>query len=95
MLSSQEEQAERRRVFAQDQSLPRQATTMHAFAQAERQRPEVGSALSMHKRLSALVQSRTIRPQPRTNAILADKNRRLATELTILSRRLYSLLWLK
>ena len=35
MLSSQEEQAERRRVFAQDQSVQRQATTMHAFAQAD------------------------------------------------------------
>ena len=39
MLSSQEEQAERRRVFAQDQSLPKQATTMHQFALADVQTP--------------------------------------------------------
>jgi hypothetical protein len=39
MLSSQEEQAERRRVFAQDQSVQRQATTMHQFAQADAQTP--------------------------------------------------------
>jgi hypothetical protein len=39
MLSSQEEQIERRRVFAEDQSLPRQATTMHAFAQADAAMP--------------------------------------------------------
>jgi len=38
MLSRQEEQAERRRVFA-DQSLPNQATTMHQFAQADAQTP--------------------------------------------------------
>jgi hypothetical protein len=35
MLSSQEEQAERRRVFAQDQSVQRQATTMLAHAIAD------------------------------------------------------------
>ena len=39
MLSSQEEQAEHQRVFAENQSLPRQATTMHAFAQADAQTP--------------------------------------------------------
>jgi hypothetical protein len=39
MLSSQEEQAERRRVFAQDQSLPKQATTFHQFAQADADTP--------------------------------------------------------
>jgi hypothetical protein len=39
MLSSQEEQAERRRVFAQDQSIPRQATTMHAHAIADAAMP--------------------------------------------------------
>jgi hypothetical protein len=33
------EQAERRRVFAQDQSVQRQATTMHQFAQADAQTP--------------------------------------------------------
>ena len=33
------EQAESRRVFAADQSLPNQATTMHAFAQADAQTP--------------------------------------------------------
>ena len=31
----QEEQSESRRVFAQDQSLPNQATTMHQFAQSD------------------------------------------------------------
>jgi hypothetical protein len=35
MLSSQEEQAEHQRVFAENQSLPRQATTMHQFALAD------------------------------------------------------------
>ena len=39
MLSSQEEQIERRRVFAQDQSLPKQATTFHQFAQADANTP--------------------------------------------------------
>ena len=39
MLSSQEEQAERRSVFAQDQSVPNPATTMHAFALADAQTP--------------------------------------------------------
>ena len=53
MLTSQEEQEDRRRtmqndqrvreqtqrVFAQDQTLPRQATTMHQFAQADAQTP--------------------------------------------------------
>jgi hypothetical protein len=39
MLSSQEEQIERRRTFAQDQSVRAQATTMHAFAQADAQTP--------------------------------------------------------
>jgi hypothetical protein len=39
MLSSQEEQAERRRVFAQDQSIPRQATTFHQHALADAQTP--------------------------------------------------------
>ena len=33
--SAQEEQAERRRVFAQDQSVPRQGTTFHQHAQAD------------------------------------------------------------
>jgi hypothetical protein len=39
MLSSQEEQAERQRVFAQDQSVQRQATTMHAHAIADAATP--------------------------------------------------------
>jgi hypothetical protein len=39
MLSSQEEQAERQRVFAQDQSVARQATTMHAHAIADAAMP--------------------------------------------------------
>jgi hypothetical protein len=39
MLSSQEEQIERRRVFAQDQSLPKQATTFHQHALADAQTP--------------------------------------------------------
>jgi len=34
-----EEQIERRRVFAQDQSLPNRATTFHQFAQADAQTP--------------------------------------------------------
>src|SRR6516165_7642874 len=34
-----EEQIERRRVFAQDQSLPKQATTFHQFAQADANTP--------------------------------------------------------
>jgi len=38
MLSSQEEQAERRRVFA-DQSLPKQASTFHQHAQADADTP--------------------------------------------------------
>jgi hypothetical protein len=39
MLSSQEEQIERQRVFAQDQSVQRQATTMHAHAIADAATP--------------------------------------------------------
>jgi hypothetical protein len=39
MLSSQEEKIERMRVFAQDQSVQRQATTMHQFAVADAQTP--------------------------------------------------------
>jgi hypothetical protein len=39
MLSRQEEQAERRRVFAQDQSLRNQASTFHQHAQADAQTP--------------------------------------------------------
>ena len=39
MLESQIEQEERRRVFAQDQSLPKQATTFHQFAQADAETP--------------------------------------------------------
>ena len=39
MTSKAEEQAERRRVFAQDQSLPKQATTFHQFAQADADTP--------------------------------------------------------
>jgi len=35
MLSRQEEMAERRRVFAQDQSVPRPGSTMHAHALAD------------------------------------------------------------
>jgi hypothetical protein len=35
MLSSQEEQQERRRVFAQDQSVPRQGSTFHQHATAD------------------------------------------------------------
>ena len=35
MLSSQEGQAERRRVFAQDQSVPNQASTFHQHATAD------------------------------------------------------------
>jgi hypothetical protein len=35
MLSSQDEQAERRRTFAQDQSVPRQGTTFHQHALAD------------------------------------------------------------
>jgi hypothetical protein len=35
MLSRQKEMAERRRVFAQDQSVPSQATTFHQHAQAD------------------------------------------------------------
>ena len=37
--SHQDEQFERQRVFAQDQSVARQATTMHAFALADAQTP--------------------------------------------------------
>jgi hypothetical protein len=36
---AQREQAERRRVFAQDQSLPKRATTFHQFAQSDAQTP--------------------------------------------------------
>jgi len=39
MLSSQEEQAERRRVFAQDQSLRNQGGTFHQHALAEAETP--------------------------------------------------------
>jgi hypothetical protein len=39
MLSSQEEQIVRRRVFAQDQSLPNQASTFHQHALADAQTP--------------------------------------------------------
>jgi hypothetical protein len=39
MLSSQEEQIERRRVFAQDQSLPNPGSTFHQHALAEAQTP--------------------------------------------------------
>jgi hypothetical protein len=37
--SHQEEQEERRRVFAQDQSVPRQASTFHQHAQADADTP--------------------------------------------------------
>jgi len=37
--SAQDEQLERRRVFAQDQSLPNPGSTFHAHAQAEAQTP--------------------------------------------------------
>jgi hypothetical protein len=37
--SAQEEQAERRRVFAQDQSLPNRASTLHQHAQADADTP--------------------------------------------------------
>ena len=39
MLSSQEEQAERRRVFAQDQSLRNQGSTLHQHAVADAETP--------------------------------------------------------
>src|SRR6516225_6383114 len=39
MLSSQEEQEERRRVFAPDQSLPNQASTFHQRAVADAAMP--------------------------------------------------------
>jgi hypothetical protein len=39
MLSSQEEQAERRRVFAQDQSVPNKGSTFHQHALADAQTP--------------------------------------------------------
>jgi len=39
MLSSQEEQAERRRVFAQDQSLRNQGSTFHQHALADAETP--------------------------------------------------------
>ena len=39
MLSSQEEQEERRRVFAQDQSLRNQGSTLHAHAVADAETP--------------------------------------------------------
>jgi hypothetical protein len=39
MLSRQEEMAERQRVFDQDQSVPRQATTLHQHALADAATP--------------------------------------------------------
>jgi hypothetical protein len=38
-LSVRQQQEESRRVFAQDQSLPNQATTFHQFAQADAETP--------------------------------------------------------
>jgi hypothetical protein len=58
-LSRQEEQAERRRVFAQDQSTPNQATTMHQFAQADAQTPR--------GRFTAHEQSTVVGAQPTVN----------------------------
>jgi len=50
------EQQESRRVFAQDQSLPKQATTMHQFAQAD--------ALTPRGRFSAVDAATVVGAQP-------------------------------
>jgi hypothetical protein len=59
MLSRQEEETERRRVFAQDQSVQRQATTMHQFAQSEAETPR--------GRFSAVDNATVVGAQPTTN----------------------------